>query len=88
MIRDCVFLIFFSQIGFFSAALYGQETSGNLLENEWLGGGIPQGLLNLFMSIYLALRYGCRRVLCVSFRLRLLHCLFLLLLLLLFNPNF
>ena len=42
-------------VGFFSAAKYGPGTAENVLQNQWLGGGVAQGCLNLFMSIYLCL---------------------------------
>ncbi|KAL3689246.1 hypothetical protein R1sor_015555 [Riccia sorocarpa] len=48
------FVIYFLT-GFFGAALYGKATEGNILENEWLGGGVAQGMLNLSMAVYLCL---------------------------------
>ncbi|OAE35796.1 hypothetical protein AXG93_2138s1030 [Marchantia polymorpha subsp. ruderalis] len=48
------FIIYFL-VGFFGAALYGQATESNILENEWLGGGVAQGILNLSMAVYLCL---------------------------------
>ncbi|KAJ7298881.1 hypothetical protein O6H91_11G105900 [Diphasiastrum complanatum] len=44
----------YSSAGFFGAAYYGQDTQSNILQNQWLGGGVPQGILNLAMSLYLA----------------------------------
>ncbi|EFJ19224.1 hypothetical protein SELMODRAFT_444299 [Selaginella moellendorffii] len=40
----------YGTIGFFGAARYGSLTSENILENKWLGGGVPQGSLNLAMA--------------------------------------
>lgn len=42
-------------IGLFGAARYGAQTSDNILENKWMGGGIGQGILNLSIALYLAL---------------------------------
>jgi hypothetical protein len=36
-------------LGFFGAARWGASTEGNILQNKWLGGGVWQGLLNVFM---------------------------------------
>ncbi|KAL2644991.1 hypothetical protein R1flu_012578 [Riccia fluitans] len=48
------FVIYFL-IGFFGAAVYGRDTQENILENEWLTGGVAQGVLNLSMAVYLCL---------------------------------
>jgi hypothetical protein len=36
-------------LGFFGAARWGASTEGNILQNKWSGGGVWQGLLNVFM---------------------------------------
>ncbi|GAQ81504.1 Amino acid transporter protein [Klebsormidium nitens] len=41
-------------LGFFGAARYGAATKGNILQNEWIGGKGWQGLLNVFMCLYIA----------------------------------
>lgn len=45
---NAFFIYFFT--GFFGAAYYGQETSDDILENQWLGGGVAQGCLNISMA--------------------------------------
>ncbi|XP_057861373.1 uncharacterized protein LOC131069823 isoform X2 [Cryptomeria japonica] len=47
--------IVYAIIGLFGAARYGDQTSDNILQNRWMGGGIGQGILNLSISLYLAL---------------------------------
>ncbi|KAL0039724.1 hypothetical protein WJX77_006100 [Trebouxia sp. C0004] len=46
--------VVYALIGFFGAADFGSNTQGNVLEND-LGGGAGQGVLNIAMSLYLAL---------------------------------
>ncbi|CAM6106707.1 unnamed protein product [Calypogeia fissa] len=50
---NAFFIYFFT--GFFGAAYYGQNTSSDILENQWLGGGVAQGCLNISMAVYLSL---------------------------------
>lgn len=47
--------VIYAIIGLFGAARYGAQTSDNILENKWMGGGIGQGILNLSIYLYLAL---------------------------------
>jgi hypothetical protein len=42
--------VVYAIIGLFGAARYGAQTSDNILENKWMGGGIGQGILNLSIS--------------------------------------
>eukprot|EP00270_Netrium_digitus_P018060 TRINITY_DN6801_c0_g1_i1.p1 TRINITY_DN6801_c0_g1~~TRINITY_DN6801_c0_g1_i1.p1 ORF type:complete len:253 (-),score=48.53 TRINITY_DN6801_c0_g1_i1:318-989(-) len=41
--------------GFFGAALFGSNTQGNLLQNKLMGGGTAQGVLNLFVAVYVSI---------------------------------
>eukprot|EP00271_Cylindrocystis_brebissonii_P004131 TRINITY_DN1561_c0_g2_i1.p1 TRINITY_DN1561_c0_g2~~TRINITY_DN1561_c0_g2_i1.p1 ORF type:complete len:588 (-),score=69.79 TRINITY_DN1561_c0_g2_i1:1412-3175(-) len=41
-------------VGFFGAAWLGNSTQGNILQNTILGGGVPQGVLNLMFALYLS----------------------------------
>ncbi|CAK9219067.1 unnamed protein product [Sphagnum troendelagicum] len=47
--------IIYGVVGFFGAAYYGSNTEQNILVNQWLGGGVAQGILNLSMAVYLAI---------------------------------
>ncbi len=40
----------YGAVGFFGAAYYGSNTEQNILVNQWLGGGVAQGILNLSMA--------------------------------------
>eukprot|EP00271_Cylindrocystis_brebissonii_P004130 TRINITY_DN1561_c0_g1_i1.p1 TRINITY_DN1561_c0_g1~~TRINITY_DN1561_c0_g1_i1.p1 ORF type:complete len:589 (-),score=67.20 TRINITY_DN1561_c0_g1_i1:746-2512(-) len=40
--------------GFFGAAWLGSNTQGNILQNTVLGGGVPQGILNLMVALFLS----------------------------------
>jgi amino acid permease len=42
--------IIYGAVGFFGAAYYGSNTEQNILVNQWLGGGVAQGILNLLMA--------------------------------------
>ncbi len=42
--------IIYGAVGFFGAAYYGSNTEQNILVNQWLGGGVAQGILNLSMA--------------------------------------
>jgi hypothetical protein len=48
-------VIIYFVTGFFGAAYYGQNTQSNILDNQWLGGGVAQGCLNISMLVYLAI---------------------------------
>ncbi|KAG0630426.1 hypothetical protein M758_1G177400 [Ceratodon purpureus] len=47
--------VIYGLTGFFGAAMYGTSTESNILVNQWLGGGVAQGILNLSMTFYLAM---------------------------------
>ena len=42
-------------VGIFGAARYGQRTEGDLLVNDWLGGGRGEGALDAAVVVYLAI---------------------------------
>lgn len=45
----------FCLVGVFGAARYGLQTEGNLLVNDWLGGGRGEGWLDAAVLAYLAI---------------------------------
>lgn len=51
--------IVYAIIGLFGAARYGDQTSDNILQNQWMGGGIGQGILNLSISCMSKSRMVC-----------------------------
>jgi hypothetical protein len=42
--------VIYGLTGFFGAAMYGASTESNILVNQWLGGGVAHGILNLSMT--------------------------------------
>lgn len=50
-----VAVVIYGLVGIFGAARYGQHTEGDLLVNDWLGGGRGEGALDAAVVVYLAI---------------------------------
>lgn len=50
-----VAVVVYCLVGVFGAARYGLQTEGDLLVNDWVGGGRGEGWLDAAVLVYLAI---------------------------------